>query len=961
MANRYWVGGTAAWDGTAGTKWALTSGGAGGQAVPTSADDVFFDATSGAVTCTISTGNTGAKSINCTGFTGTLAGTAAISVSGSVTLVVGMTYTYTGVLSIIATGTIISAAKTFGDVTINGTGITTTLGDALTLGIANTFTLTTGTLALNEFTLSTGIFNASGTSTRAVTFGSANIALTSTTNGTTILAMATATGFTYTGTGGITRVQATTATMQFGSTAGATSTNALNLTVTSGAQTLTLTTGSSFKNITLTGSTCIVTGFTTTAYGNVIIASGGTYTNFGIIFKTSQTFSSLGKALDDITVDGAGITLALGDALTHEDFTLTNGTLDLNGFTLSSDTFTSSNSNTRSIAFGSANIVLKSTTAATTVLSMATATNFTYTGTGGFTRNMAATATMVFGTTAGSASNAPNLTVNAGASALTITATSHFKSINFTGSTSTVTGTVITYGNLTLASGGTYTGLIPTFAATATVNSLGKVLGSTTVSGAAITVTLGDNLTVDPASIFTLTQGAIVFNNFTLSAGRFVSSNTNTRSIALGSGNIVLTSTTAAATVLNMADARNFTSTGTGGFIRNQAATATISFGSTLGAASTNILPLTVNAGASALTITATSSFKAVNFTGSTCSVTGIVYVNGNLTLATGGTYTGLGIGLLATQTFFSLGKTVSYLDFVEPGVTITLGDALTATGACFLNAGTLDLNGFPLSVGQFASDGSLTRAIAFGSQNITLTITTAAAVVLDMIDLTNFTYTGTGGFVRNQAATATMRVGNSAGGSVTNAPNLSVNAGVNGLTITADSWFNNFDFTGTTCSITSTNVNITGDITIPAGVNVGPCSITFRDSGTATTNIKSFANITVNAPGGVITCADGLSANTALTLVAGTLKLKSGATSDFGSIVTTGTTLKYLESSTPGVQATITDPTGTNTVTYLSIKDSNATGGAIFTATSPTNIDAGNNTGWIFVVGGGGNFFLLF
>ena len=43
MAAKYWVGGTANWDATAGTKWALTSGGAGGQAVPTSADDVFID------------------------------------------------------------------------------------------------------------------------------------------------------------------------------------------------------------------------------------------------------------------------------------------------------------------------------------------------------------------------------------------------------------------------------------------------------------------------------------------------------------------------------------------------------------------------------------------------------------------------------------------------------------------------------------------------------------------------------------------------------------------------------------------------------------------------------------------------------------------------------------------------------------------------------------------------------
>jgi hypothetical protein len=47
MANRYWVGGTGTWDNTAGSKWAATSGGAGGQSVPTSTDAVFFDANSG--------------------------------------------------------------------------------------------------------------------------------------------------------------------------------------------------------------------------------------------------------------------------------------------------------------------------------------------------------------------------------------------------------------------------------------------------------------------------------------------------------------------------------------------------------------------------------------------------------------------------------------------------------------------------------------------------------------------------------------------------------------------------------------------------------------------------------------------------------------------------------------------------------------------------------------------------
>lgn len=72
MANRYWVGGSASWDGTAGTKWALTDGGAGGQAIPTSTDDVFFTATSGAVTVTLVSGWDSCKNLNCTGFTGTL-------------------------------------------------------------------------------------------------------------------------------------------------------------------------------------------------------------------------------------------------------------------------------------------------------------------------------------------------------------------------------------------------------------------------------------------------------------------------------------------------------------------------------------------------------------------------------------------------------------------------------------------------------------------------------------------------------------------------------------------------------------------------------------------------------------------------------------------------------------------------------------------------------------------------
>jgi hypothetical protein len=191
MADRYWVGGTAAWDGTAGTKWATTSGGAGGASVPTSADDVFFTNLSTG-TCTISTGNTGALSINCTGFTGTLAGSAAITVSGSVTLVAGMTVTYSGTLTLNGTGTLTSAGKTLGPVTINGSGITVTLGDALTSSGA--LTVTQGTFDTANYNVTATDVSSTNSNTRAITLGSSTITLSGTT---TVFNAATNTNLTF--------------------------------------------------------------------------------------------------------------------------------------------------------------------------------------------------------------------------------------------------------------------------------------------------------------------------------------------------------------------------------------------------------------------------------------------------------------------------------------------------------------------------------------------------------------------------------------------------------------------------------------------------------------------------------------------------------------------------------------------------------------------------------------------
>lgn len=779
MADRYWVGGTAAWDGTAGSKWALTSGGAGGQSVPTSADDVFFSNLSTG-TCTISAGNTGAKSINCTGFTGTITGISTISVSGSVTLAAGMTYTYAAEMTFLGTGTITSAGKSFANIRINGSGITVTLGDALTLNTANTFTLSSGTLNLNGFTLSTGRFDGGVTGIRAIQFGTQNIALTS-------------------------------------------------------------------------------------------------------------------------------------------------------------------------------------TTAATTVLSFSQATNFTYTGTGGFTRNMVATATINFGSTGGTATNAPNMTVNAGASELTIGSNSLFKNLNFTGSTSTVTAPIVSIaGSLTLASGGTYTALNPTFITTQTFTSLGKTVGNTTIDGSNITVTLGDALTLATTGTFTLTQGILQLNGFTLSTGAFSSSNSNGRAIGFGSANIALTSTTAATTVLSMGNATNFIYTGTGGFTRNMAATATVTFGSSGGSVS-NAPNLTVNAGASALSTGTGQWFKALNFTGSTCTVTGAVNIAGSLTFASGGTYSSFTPTFRTTQTFTSLGKTIAGLTIDGLGITLTLGDALTLGGAgtTQLAQGTLNLGGFTLTTPSLINvTPSNTFAITFGSANIALTRTTAGSI-LSISNATNFTYTGTGGFIRNMVADSTVDFGTT-GGSITKAPNLTISSGASALTITNNSWLKNLNFTGSTSTVTSTNVNIAGNLTLASGGTYTATASTHRGTGSLTNNGKTLSALTVDGSGITVTCSDALTVTDALTLALGTLRLKNAVTSTVGSIVTTGTTLKFLVSSTAGSQATISDTTGTNTVTYLSIKDSNATGGAVFDASDPTNVDAGNNAGWSFGAGGG-NFIAFF
>src|SRR5690606_28916144 len=99
--DRYLVA-TGDWNNTA--TWSDSSGGSPGSSFPVAGDNVFCDANSGASVLTVNVASA-CLGFNCTGFTGTLAGTSGLSVGGSLTLGAGMTLTYSGAISFTATST----------------------------------------------------------------------------------------------------------------------------------------------------------------------------------------------------------------------------------------------------------------------------------------------------------------------------------------------------------------------------------------------------------------------------------------------------------------------------------------------------------------------------------------------------------------------------------------------------------------------------------------------------------------------------------------------------------------------------------------------------------------------------------------------------------------------------------------------------------------------------------------
>jgi len=357
-------------------------------------------------------------------------------------------------------------------ITFSGTG-TYSLGSALSVGASaiRTVTFTTGTLELNSYNFTIfGVFSGSGTGTRRIQMsGSGGKFVISRNTSGTVWATPVVTNLS---TDGNILVQITGLGSQTISAGALSEANAISfqLSLTSGS--ITFVASNTLKNITFDNNAFSITNIALTIYGNLLISGTSPTLTAGVnawTFATTgtQTITTNGKTLDfPITFNGIGGTCRLLSALTlgsTRTLTHTNGTLDLNGFTLTTGTSYTTAAGTKNLTFNGGTLTCPSSGA--TSFNNAAPTGFTTTaGTGTGTINMTSASAKTF---VGGGSTYNCTLNNGGAGALTITDSNTFITLansvqpttfSFTaGTTTTLTNWNIngTAGNLVTIQSGT--------------------------------------------------------------------------------------------------------------------------------------------------------------------------------------------------------------------------------------------------------------------------------------------------------------------------------------------------------------------------------------------------------------------------------------------------------------------------------------------------------------------------
>jgi len=619
MADRYWILGTGTWDATNTVNWSASSGGLGGASVPTASDNVFFDANSnvGTTAFTVTMANTPrvCNDFTASGLDGTmtLAGTSiGLTISGSLDWpATNFTRTYSGTTTFNATTTgktITMNGKTFGGgVNFDGVGGGWTLGSAYSSSFFATIIINGAfdTSSVGNYSVTTGEFSASNSNVRTINL-----------NNSTITVQGSNIGFTTT----------------------------TNLTFNAGNSQINFT--SSATTSQMGGLTYYNVSYTQTTPSSHTINGANTFNNLTFAGRTNAGIGTINIAANQ-TINGT-LTISAGTAAAFRAFIRSNTIGTTRTLTCAAVSFTDADFREITIAGAASpasgtrlgdckgNSGITFDAAKTVFYRQTGSADWGATGSGSWSATSGGALDATMFPLAQDTAVFPAATYPASGSTTTINANYNIGTIDMslrTSNTMTLaTGTTAPtiYGNWTNGTGITLSGSgTITFAGRTTqqITSSAKTFTQPiTINSPSGTVQLQDALTTATVTT-TLTQGTLDLQSYTLSTNIFSCTNSNTRTIAFGTGQISIAGT---GTVWSTSNNTGLTVTGTGTISLTSASAKTFTGGSF------SFSGITINqGGAGALTITGSNTFGNITNTYKSTGATSILF-----TAATTSTFT---------------------------------------------------------------------------------------------------------------------------------------------------------------------------------------------------------------------------------------------------------------------------------------------------------------------------------
>jgi hypothetical protein len=888
MADRYWVGGTGTWSSTNTANWSASSGGATGASVPTAADNVFFDANSNV--------GTGA-------FTVTMANTPRVCND-------------------------ITISGLDGTMTLAGTSIGLTVSGSLSFPATNFTRSYTGTTTFNATTTGKTI------TTNGVAFG-AGVTLDGV-GGEWILGSAFSCG---SSTLTVTNGTFDTSTSNYAVTAG--------LFSSSNSNTRTIKLNNSI--VTLSGSfSCAFTiNLTFNAGQSQILLTGGTSGISGALTFYDVRFNmpASGSAVNSIT--GAStftnLTFVRTAAATHRKVSISN---DL--------TITGTFSFTGGASAPNCRQAFESSIATSRILTIAAASGINYVDFFGIT--IAGAVGTLSGTSFGDAGLNSNITFSTPKTVyLVSTATAQFTSASYalsSGGSGSLSNMPLPQDTLIIDNNGFPSGASFVFTNSCNVcaiDATNRTLPWTLTAGS-----LGDESSPDiPISGNWILNSGVTVNR--ASSPRFLwrkpsildlDTGGNTFDVSMridcfansGSGGLRLINNTLTCTQtfniryghFNFSDRTvNIATWDSGTF---SAAQKVLTFGSTgqinITGTSTAFTCNNVH------TFVGTSRTVNITSTGSTS----ITVVAGSSSEATSFDFNFTG-GTYALFFLNAVGNTARNVNFTG------------YAGTWQQNSSTTIYGDLTLSTGMTLSASS--NALTFGATSGTKTITSNGKTMDFPV-----TFNGVGGTWQLQDA---MTLGSTRTGTLTNGTlDLNEKTLTVGTRFTTATGTKNLTFNGGTLvcpdpNTTSFNNAAPTNFTTTAGTGTGIISMTAATAKTFVGGGSTY-NCTLNQGGAgtlTITGANTFNNVTNTNATASQITFPASTTTTVNNFTLSGSlgNLVSLRSSTPGTRFTLSDASGTVSVSYLNIQDSNAIGGANWISfVNLGNVNSGNNVGWQFL-----------